>query len=363
VWSVPIGEGHSSPIIAGNRAYALVRRDSKEYTLCLNLADGKTIWQDVVDAPFDSVIFPAQRLGKAPRSTPLYHQNKLYTTGVNGLFTCFDASTGKVLWRRDYSTLFKIPMPICGAALSPLIDGKKIYLHVGHDDVGAFVALDKDTGKEIWRANGEGPAYASPVLARIGGKPQIVTASHNQFLGIDPENGKTLWNLRVRQNMFNHNSITPVVVGDTVLCGGNQRPTLALRIRRDGNGWTAEKIWETRDVTLSTSSPVLSGNLLYVCNEKRRGQITAMELTSGKSTWACDGNKGENVTLYDIGPSLLAFTAAGELFVYRKAGETLTQTARYEVADSTMWASPAITDNKILVKGAETLTLWAIPAK
>ncbi|MDX1934243.1 MAG: PQQ-binding-like beta-propeller repeat protein [Capsulimonadales bacterium] len=360
-WSVAVGQGHSSPIIVGDRAFVLVRRENKEHTLCIDLKNGRTVWEDVVDAPFDSVIFPAQRLGKAPRSTPLWHQGKLYTTGVNGLFSCLDAATGKPLWRRDFSTQFKIPMPICGASLSPLIDGRIIYLHVGHDNEGAFIAMDKDTGKEVRRTDTEGPAYASPVLARIGGKRQIITATHNQFVGIDPENGAILWSLGNRRNMFNHNSITPVVLGDTVFVGGNQRPTMALRIRANGNRWTADKVWETLDVTLSTSSPVLSGNQLYLCNEKRRGQITVLDTATGKSAWVCEGNKGENVSLYDVGPSLLAFTAGGDLFVYKKTGNTLTETARYPVADSAMWASPAISGNRLLVKGAENLTLWTLP--
>lgn len=149
-WSVKAGEGQSSPIIAGKRAYALVRQGEQELTLCVDLLAGKTVWQDRVEAPFDSVIFPARRLGKSPRSTPLFHQGKLYTVGVNGLLSCFAADTGKVLWRRDFRKDFKVPMPVCGASLSPLVDGKRLYIHAGHDNDGAFFALDKDTGADLW---------------------------------------------------------------------------------------------------------------------------------------------------------------------------------------------------------------------
>lgn len=360
VWTVNAGEGHSSPIIVGARAYALVRRGDEEWTLCLNMADGKTIWEDKTPAPFDSVIFPAQRLGKAPRSTPLYHDGKLYTIGVNGLMTCFRASNGDIIWRKEFSKTFPIPMPICGAALSPLIDGKRIYVHVGHEEKGAFLALDKDTGAEIWRWTGEGPAYTSPVLATIGGTRQLITASHNMWISLYPENGQLLWSMKIRQNYFNHNSITPVVKGDVVYCGANQRPTFALRIAKNGDKWTPEKLWETRDVTMSTSSPVLSGNTLYAVNEKRRGQVVCMAADSGKVTWECSGNKGENVTLFDAGVCVMAFTSGGEMFVYAKKTDSLQEIARYEVADSVMWASPAISGNRILVKGANALTLWKV---
>ena len=360
-WSVTIGEGHSSPIIVGDRAYALVRQGEQEVTLCLSLKDGAILWKNVTDAPFDSVIFPARRLGKAPRSTPLYSAGKLYTIGVNGLMTCFDAATGKILWRRDFTAMFETPMPICGASLSPLVDGKKIYVHVGHDDKGAFLALDKDTGKDIWKSPGEGPSYVSPQIARIGGMRQLVTASHSAYIGLDPVDGKLLWSVSNRQNMFNHNSITPVVVGDTIIVGANQRDTMALKIKRVGKEWTTEKQWTTHDITMSTSSPILDGNRLYAVNEKRRGQMVAMAVDSGKIFWACPGNKGENVTLYDVGPNVLAFDATGQMFVYKKTREGFSETAKYPVADSAVWASPAISGNNILVKGAETLTLWQTP--
>jgi len=360
-WTVTIGEGHSSPIIVGNRAYALVRKGETELTLCLDMANGKTVWQDTVAAPFDSVIFPAQRLGKSPRSTPLYHQGKLYTLGVNGLMSCFNASNGKIVWRKDFAKAFPIPMPVCGASLSPLVDGKKIYVHAGHEEQGSFFALDKDTGKEVWAWKGEGPGYTSPMLATLGGTRQIVTASHNLWLGLNPENGALLWSVPYRQNRFNHNSITPVISGDTIICGGNQRPTFALKVKKDGTKWTTEKLWEVRGVTQSTSSPVLSGNRVFVVNEKRRGQLAEMDLSSGKVLWECPGNKGEHVSLYDTAQFLLAFTIGGELFVYKKTDSSLSEVAKYELTDSATWASPAIADKNLLVKGADSLTLYQLP--
>ena len=361
-WSLTVGEGHASPIIVGNRAFVIVRQGNDEHVLCLDMASGKTLWKDVVTAPFDSVIFPATRLGKAPRSTPLWHQGKLYTIGVNGLMTCFDATKGAIVWRKDFSKQFPIPMPVCGASLSPLIDGKKLYVHAGHEATGAFLALDKDTGKELWAWKGEGPGYTSPQLVTIGGVKQLITASHNLWLGLSPEDGKQLWSLANRQNMFNHNSITPVISNDTVLCGANQRATFALKLTQSAGKWSTAKVWESRDVTMSTSSPVLDGKRVYVVNEKRRGQLAVMDFATGKITWECPGNKGEQVTLFDVGPVLLVSAQGGEVFAYQKSGDTLKEIAKYEVADSAMWASPAISGNRLLVKGASSLALWEIPA-
>jgi outer membrane protein assembly factor BamB len=363
LWSVQVGEGYSSPIIVEDRAYVLVRVGEQEVTRCLDLRTGRQRWEHRVEAPFDSVIFPARRFGKSPRSTPLWHQGKLYTLGINGLLSCLDARTGKVLWSRDFSKAFPTPMPICGASLSPLIVGKRLLVHAGHDNVGAFFALDKDSGRDIWAWKGEGPAYTSPVLARIGGMPQIITAAHNMWIGLDLETGALLWSIKNRENMFNHNSITPAVVGDTVILGANQRPTMAVRIQRRGDRWQAEKLWETRAVTLSTASPLVLGSRVVALNEKRRGQLTMLRLDTGEVAWECPGNKGEHASLYTVGAYMLAFTSTGELYVYRVDGDIPREAARYQVADSAMWASPAIAGNLILTKGVETLTLWEMPTR
>ena len=190
-----------------------------------------------------------------------------------------------------------------------------------------------------------------------------MTAAHNSWISLDPVDGKLLWRIPNRQNMFNHNSITPIIVGDTIITGANMRETIAYKISRAGGKWETAQLWATRNVTMSTSSPILDGNRIYAVNEKRRGQIVAMTLDSGQVFWACEGNKGENVTLYDVGADVLAFDAGGEMIVYNKTAKGLLQAAKYDVADSQVWASPAVSNNRILVKGAETLTLWEVPAR
>ena len=361
-WSVNVGESHASPIVAGGKVFTITRHGEEEWVQAMALATGKVLWTDKVAAPYDSVIFPARRLGKCPRSTPMYVQGKLYTTGVNGTMTCFDATSGKIVWRVDPSKRFRVPMPVCGASLSPLLDGKKLYVHIGHEATGAFLAIDRETGKDVWACQTEGPAYTSPVMVRVGGQPQIVTATHNMWCGFSPVDGKQLWTIQNRQNMFNHNSITPLVVDDMIVCGANQRPTFAIRIKSAGGKMVTEKVWETRDVTMSTSSPILVGDRIIAVNEKRRGQLTVMEKSTGKVIWMCDGNKGESVTVYAMGQYVAAFSADGMMHVYKPSAAGLDVVAVHQVADSQVWASPAVFGNQVLVKGAEQLNLWEIPA-
>lgn len=333
-------------------------------TRCLDLTDGRMVWEHRVPAPFDSVIFPARRLGKSPRATPLHADGRLYTLGVGGDLTCFDAATGRVAWRRDFRASFPTPMPICGASLSPLVDGPRIYVHAGHDDRGAIFALDRQTGREIWNRPGEGPGYTSPILATFDGRRMLVTAAHNSWLGLAPETGALLWSHAVRRSPFNHQSITPVVAGGLLVCGANQRPTLGLRPRRVGEGWVVDRVWENAAVTMSTASPVAAGGLVYALNEKTRGQLVALDPGTGRTAWSCPGGRGEHVTLYAAGELVLVFSMSGDLLVQRRgaAGE-LREIARYAVADGVTWSSPAVAGGLLLVKGGEQLALWALPGR
>jgi hypothetical protein len=135
-----------------------------------------------------------------------------------------------------------------------------------------------------------------------------------------------------------------------------------MRIKSAGGKMVTEKVWETRDVTMSTSSPILIGDRIIAVNEKRRGQLTVMEKSTGKVIWMCDGNKGESVTVYAMGQYVAAFSADGVMHVYKPSAAGLDVVAVHQVADSQVWASPAVFGNQVLVKGAEQLNLWEIPA-
>src|SRR5207244_2803113 len=114
------------------------------------------------------------QMGGGPFSTPVLHQGKLYTLGVNALLSCFDANTGALKWRKDFGIPDTSKM-FCGTAVSPVIDGDNVIVYVG-DDIkgGQLVAFDAATGSEKWKWTGEGPGYASPIIVELAGTRQLV---------------------------------------------------------------------------------------------------------------------------------------------------------------------------------------------
>lgn len=357
-WSVAVGIGHASPLIVGESAFVFARDGEKEIVRRLALTTGKEEWRYSYAAPYE--MDPAARgHGKGPKATPTYAEGRLFTFGISGILCCLDAKTGKLLWRKDFASQFEKTAPQFGTAASPLVVGERVIAHVGGKDKGALTAFEVKTGKVRWQWTGDGPSYASPILLTVGGVKQIVTQTQKMCIGIAPESGKLLWSLPFT-TPYEQNSISPVAVGDVVVFGGVQQPTFACRIRKNGAGWEASKLWQTRDVTLYMSTPVAVGAKLYGMSERRSGQLFSLDAATGKTLWTNAGRVGDNAAVFAAGNAVLALTTGAELFVLQRSGDTLIEAVRYRVASSPTWASPAVEGKRILIKDETNLTLWEL---
>jgi outer membrane protein assembly factor BamB len=357
-WKIEVGEGHASPLVVGNRAFVFARQGENEVARSVELDTGREVWSKSYPVPYE--MNPAARgHGKGPKSTPLHAKGRLYTLGITGVLTCWEASTGKVLWRKEFAGQHKVTAPDFGTAVSPLPDGDNLIVHTGGKDDGALTAFDARTGEVKWKWTGDGPGYASPLPVTIGGVKQLVTQTQKSVVGVEASTGRLLWSAPFT-TPYDQNSISPVLMGDAVLVGGVGKPTFALRIKKDGGSWSTEKVWETTDVSLYMSTPVLTGGKLVGMSSKRMGQMFVMDPASGKVTWSSEGRMGDNIAVLDAGSVIFAQTTGADLIVYRRDGDALTEVKKYSVADSATWATPAVVGNRLLVKDLNSLALWEI---
>jgi len=193
-WKVEVGAGHSSPLVVGNSVFVFTRQGDNEVVRCLELATGKEVWQQSYPAPYE-MNPAAQGHGKGPKSTPVYADGRLCTLGISGILSCFDAKTGRVVWRHEFSKNFKTTSPLYGAAMSPVVDNGLLIVHVGGHDDGALVAFDVRTGTVRWRWAGDGPGYSSPIVVNIGGVRQVITQTQKMCVGVSAATGQLLWSL------------------------------------------------------------------------------------------------------------------------------------------------------------------------
>ena len=351
-WKVNVGEGHSSPVVADGRIYVHTRQGDREVVSCLRTETGQVIWQEGYAAPY-TVNPAAAGHGKGVKSTPVIAGGRIYTLGINGILSCFDTKTGKLQWRKEFGS------PDFGTAMSPVVDRGLLIAHVGTNGRGALTAFDAETGVEKWCWKGDGPAYASPIVADLGGTRQVVTQSQHNIVGVSAATGELLWRIPFN-TPYEQNIVTPVLYHETLVFSGLDNGVMGVKVLKRGSEWVTETIWQNKDVGMYMNLPVVSGDLLFGLSHLKRGQFFCLDPRNGAILWTSEGRQAENAAIIDGGSVLFFLTNDAELLVVRKSGKGFELLRKYSVAESPTWAHPVILNSGILIKDATTLALWGI---
>ena len=353
-WDATVGAGHASPVIAGNRIIVHTRQANREIVTAYDLASGKQLWQDGVDAPY-TMNPAATGHGPGPKSTPAIAGGRVFTFGVSGIFSAHDLATGKLLWRK---TAPPTPQEY-GTSNSPIVDGTTVIAFLGGQKGGALTAMDAATGNVKWQWTGDVPGYASPIIATIAGVRQLITQSESKVIGVSVADGKLLWEARLK-TPYNQNVVTPLVVNDVVISAGLDNPTIAYWVTAgQGKGWTATPRWSNDQVSMYMSSPAVSGTTIFGLSNKNRGQFFAIDAATGKTLWVSKGREAENASIVRAGNFLLLSTTNSELIVAKPSATTFEELKRYTIADSATWAHPAYAGRIIAVKDVDKLIVWS----
>lgn len=361
-WQVEVGGGHSTPALVAGRLYVHARQGEDEVVLCLEADTGKEIWKDRLPAPYKPEP-SAESHGTGPFASPAVADGRVFTFGITGVLSCLDAASGKVLWRHDFRDRFPRPWPEWGAAASPFVERGLCIVQAGGKGKGAVLAVEAATGKVRWSWDGDGPGYASPVAADLGGKRQILTQTQNYAVGLSAEDGSLLWKIDYRTE-YEQNSVTPVVLENLVILSGYRRGVTAWRV----DGGSPVQAWHTDEASMYMSTPLLQGDRLFGFSEKRRGQFFCLNARTGETVWTGDGRQGENAALVEAGGTILALVTEApnrkdpaQLVVFDASDKEYVERARWRVADGPAWAHPVISGRAIFIKDDKTLTRWAIP--
>ena len=353
-WELSVGSGHSSPVVAGDRVVVHARQGDREIIRAVALSTGKELWRNEYAAPY-SVNSAAQAHGPGPKSTPAIAAGRVFTFGIGGIFSAVDLATGKLLWRTPPPEV----LPDFGTAMSPLADGALVIAHMGGMSKGALTAFEAATGKVRWQWPGDGPAYASPVITTIGGTRHVITQTQKFIVSLNAADGALLWQAPFR-TPYDQNSVTPLVRGDLLIYSGLDSGVTAVRLAKKGAQWVASPVWKNDQVSMYMSSPVIDKTTLFGLSHRSAGQFFALDLTTGKTLWTTRGREGENASLITAGPFLLLSTTGGELIVARPNPAKFEEVRRYTVADSAVWAHPALAPRAVLVKDVDKLICWSL---
>ncbi len=366
-WRARVGPGWSSPVVAGGRVYltdaALNKPRARERVRCFEEPTGKPLWTFSYAVTYPAWAFPE----RGPTATPLVQGGRLYTLGNKGDLHCLDAGTGAVLWKRNLEKDYAVQDFAFNA--SPLIEGNLLIVCIGSypgTQASSVLALDRNSGKEVWKAPTGGLTNSSPVVIDAGGKRQLIVWAQDGVSAFDPATGATYWRHKMK-TAADSAVTTPVFRKNLLLVSG-------LMLKLDPDKPAASVLWpDTRAVArriLSvTSTGLIQGD--HVFSAKSSGELVCLEAKTGKQVWATDKvtklGSGASIHLTPNGRGVLLHTDEGNLIRahltprgYQEISRTLLLAP---TAKEKAWAAPAYANRHVLARNNRELICVSLAVK
>jgi outer membrane protein assembly factor BamB/ABC-type phosphate/phosphonate transport system substrate-binding protein len=353
IWRQPLHHAGLGGIAANDQYVVIGDRDATnqfDVWRCYDADDGEELW---------TVQYPAG--GKldydnTPRASPQIWEDLVFVCGAFGDVRCIDLASGAVLWQKNIRQEFGAEDELVwGACASPLVVDEMVILHPGAPEA-SLVALDAYSGETIWQAAGGIHAFASPILATLGGVRQIVAFDRRSVAGHDIATGRRLWTLEPPIAGGFHVP-TPVVVGDKLLIAGE---TYGARLYQfDEHGHARPKpVADSTKLRPDMSTPVAVGDRVFcVC-----GKLYALDASTLQPVWI-----GRDEALSDYGPiiasddRLLIYGRGGELLLVDALADEFKVLSRQSVFDGPQdrqvdpFSHPAIVGSRLYLRGPREL--------
>jgi len=250
----------------------------QERVHCFDEATGESLWTYAYQAEYPDLP-PENR--SPPAATPIVEAGKLYMIGGNGHVHCLAAATGKPVWERRLDKEFKIKPQSCRP--SPLIEGDLPILLMGGKPTACVIALEKNSGKQVWSVLDESVSNSSPIVITAGGTRQLIVWTGESVTSLAPATGEVNWRERLETNT-NYSTASPVREKNSLLISG-------FMLELSGDGTMSTPVWPksravARRVLSNTSTPLLKGDHVY--SAKSSGELVCLDSHTGEQVWVTE---------------------------------------------------------------------------
>jgi len=346
-WRAEIGSGYSGPTVADGKVFLMDRvtdPEQRERVLCFDAATGKEIWKHTYHCQY--------RIGytAGPRASVTIDEGLAYAHGAMGQLTCLNAKTGKVKWEKDLNRIYQIEsrqreqnrMPIWGMACSPLVYRDKVILQIGARDAGV-IALDKLSGEEVWRASNHRGQYSSPILVKQGERDVVVCWTGDGVIGIDPTIGKVYWSIDWKPRNMPIGCASPIVKDNLLFLTSFYDGSMLIRL--DPSTAQAQKVWhrvgtserETDALQSIISTPIWIDDHIYGVDSY--GELRCLEAKSGDRVWqnltAVPKARWSTIHFVQTADLVWMFNERGELITARLSPTGFEEISRTKILEPT----------------------------
>ena len=362
-WRIAVrGEGHSSPIVWGDKVFltSSLTEKNKRILLCIDRLSGQTVWQrDVVQSPPETV----HRLNSRASGTPATDGKQVYVTfmraegdeviapnvGSERLITpgkiivaAYDLD-GNEKWKTNVGDFLSAH----GFNTCPVLFEDLVILNGDHDGNAYLVALDRQSGRQRWRTRRENKtrSYVTPIIREINGRTQMILSGSLCVASYDPRNGKRHWIVDGPTEQFVESMVYD---GKYVFATGGypERHTLAIRPGGKGNVTDTHIAWRTTRGAAYVPSPIISGRYLLMVADS--GIASCFEARTGKRHWMerLPGGHSPSPVSAD---GLVYFVSDRGVTTIIRPSETFAVIAKNELGEPVS-ASPAISQGQIFLR-------------
>jgi len=357
-WRQPVGGGFSSPVVAGGRVFVsdveLIKPSPRERVHCFEEKTGKVLWVFGYKENYLEWTFVPER-GAGPTATPIVEQERIYVVGAYGYVHCLDVKTGTVIWEKHIGREYAVEEMSCRP--SPLIEGSLLIVFTGAKPGATVLALDKLTGKEVWKALDDHVSNSSPIAITSGGRRQLIVWTDNSLAFLDPANGHIFW--QERMTTSNNDSVaTPVFQENRLLVSG-------LMLELSGDPPVASFRWPenrvpSKRLLSNTSSPVMQG--AYIFSARTGGELICLEAATGRQLWSTNSvttqRNGAAINITPQGGEFLLFTDEGNLIRAQMSPTGYREISRSHLIDPTwpfngakfVYAPPAFANRHVFAR-------------
>jgi hypothetical protein len=365
LWKVEPGAGTSSPIVVGNKIFLTAYSgfnvpgqsggsddNLKLHFLCLDRDTGKTLFQKDITPKLPEQATIRENHGYAS-GTPIADAERVYVSfGKTGVFA-FDHS-GKQLWQADIGD----KLNGWGSCPSPILYRDLVIVNASVESE-SLIALDRNTGKEVWRARGIRESWNTPILVQVPeGKTELVVAIFGKILGFDPATGRELWSCATDIGWYMVPSL--VAKDGVVYCvGGRSGGGLAVKAGGKGDVTGTHRLWTIKKGS-NVTSPVLHGGHMYWMHENN-GIAYCADLKTGDIVYEEKVDRADQVYAS-------AVLADDKIYYVTRTGRTIVLAAKPKFEKlafndlgraGTFNASPAIADGKLYLRSDRALYCFA----
>ena len=344
LWEAEIGSAFSSFSCVKGKAYTCGTKDKQQMLFCFDAATGNVLWRTPIEKEYVE-----RQGGDGTRATPTVNDGRVYIFGALGKMLCCDADTGQILWSQQFKA-----KPQWGYAASVLIEGDLAIVQAGGDD--GLLALDKKSGKPVWKSGKALAGYATPYPFTFDGERYVAGLLGKEAIVVEMKTGRHVFSIPWKTD-WDVNAATPLFHdGLLFFSSGYNHGSVVLKLGRDGDKLSGQKVWENKSIVGKFQTPVLYEGYLYVSDES--GKLKCVEFATGKEKWKQPGIENGTVVLAD--GYLVVFTDGGELQIAKASPEKYEPSTKVPLLSGRCWTIPTLYDGRIYVRNLERAACYKL---